>query len=86
MFFVKGMPPYGERRTHHIHVRTPADAKDAILFRDYLRSHREAAAQYEALKREMASLYPTDREAYTRGKKIFIETILTEARTRRRIR
>src|ERR1700687_3050114 len=23
MFFVKGMPPFGTRRTHHVHVRTP---------------------------------------------------------------
>ncbi len=21
--FVKGMPPFGARRTHHVHVRTP---------------------------------------------------------------
>lgn len=85
MFFVKGIPPYGECRTHHVHIRTPVDAKDAILFRDYLRGHPEAAARYESLKREMARLYPTDREAYTRGKKLFIEAILTEARVQRRI-
>ena len=24
LFFVKGMPPYGERRTHHVHVTEPA--------------------------------------------------------------
>jgi GrpB-like predicted nucleotidyltransferase (UPF0157 family) len=23
MFFVKGMPPYGERRTHHVHITQP---------------------------------------------------------------
>jgi GrpB-like predicted nucleotidyltransferase (UPF0157 family) len=23
LFFVKGMPPYGDRRTHHVHVTEP---------------------------------------------------------------
>src|SRR5258705_4764181 len=23
MFFVKGMPPFGERRTHHVHITEP---------------------------------------------------------------
>ena len=41
MFFVKGMPPFGARRTHHVPVRSPADAKASILFRDYLRRHAE---------------------------------------------
>ena len=36
MFFVKGMPPFGTGRTHHVHVRTPEDARSALVFRDYL--------------------------------------------------
>lgn len=27
MFFVRGMPPFGSRRTHHVHVRVPKDAE-----------------------------------------------------------
>src|SRR4051812_47931756 len=27
MFFVKGMPPFGSRRTHHLHVRVSHDAE-----------------------------------------------------------
>jgi GrpB-like predicted nucleotidyltransferase (UPF0157 family) len=25
MFFIKGMPPFGSRRSHHVHVTEPAD-------------------------------------------------------------
>jgi len=80
MFFVKGMPPYGKRRTHHVHVRSPADARDMLLFRDHLNKHPDIAARYEALKRRLVRQYPTDREAYTRGKDRFVEAVLTELR------
>jgi GrpB-like predicted nucleotidyltransferase (UPF0157 family) len=36
LFFVKGMPPFGARRTHHLHVRTPEDARTALVFCDEL--------------------------------------------------
>ncbi len=75
MFFVKGMPPYGHGRTHHVHVRQPADAKRELLFRDYLKAHPGAAKRYEMLKRSLAATYSTDREAYTKGKEEFIQEI-----------
>ena len=84
MFFVKGMPPFGTGRTHHVHVRTPADAHAAILFRDYLRRHPEEASRYAALKRELAERHSTDRDAYTDGKAGFVEDILAESGVRRR--
>lgn len=81
MFFVKGMPPFGTGRTHHVHVRTPADARAALLFRDYLRRHPEdTAARYASLKRELGERYSTDRDAYTDGKARFVEDILLKAR------
>ena len=49
MFFVKGMPPFGQRRTHHIHVRLPDDTVLEIAFRDALRAHPALARDYEAL-------------------------------------
>ena len=79
MFFVKGMPPFGERRTHHIHVRTPTDARAPILFRDYLRRHPEEVVRYAALKHELAERFPTDRDAYTEGKKQFVGEIVGKA-------
>jgi len=84
MFFVKGMPPFGAGRTHHIHVRTPTDARAPILFapilfRDFLRNHPEAASRYATLKRELARRYSTDRDAYTDGKARLVDEILRKA-------
>src|SRR6201999_131891 len=42
MFFVKGMPPFGSRRSHHVHVTEPSgEMWHRLAFRDYLRAHRE---------------------------------------------
>jgi GrpB-like predicted nucleotidyltransferase (UPF0157 family) len=79
MFFVKGMPPFGERRTHHLHVRTPSHARASILFRDYLRRNPEERLQYASLKRELAARFPVDRDAYTEGKKQFVDKIVGKA-------
>ena len=79
MFFVKGMPPFGERRTHHVHVRTPVDASAALVFRDYLRGHPEDLSRYASLKRELAATRATDRDAYTDGKARFVEEIVRKA-------
>lgn len=76
LFFVKGMPPFGARRTHHLHVRTPADAQRELAFRDRLRARPDDAARYAALKRELAAAHAADREAYTDAKTAFIEEIL----------
>jgi len=80
LFFVKGRPPQGIRRTHHVHVfRDPARSREHLLFRDYLRAHPEEARRYEALKRDLAGRYPDDREAYTNAKSGFIQGILKNA-------
>jgi len=79
MFFVKGMPPYGSGRTHHVHVRLPADAQAELRFRDQLRAHPELAAQYLSVKRALAKRYRDDREAYTEGKSRFIRELLAAA-------
>jgi len=77
MFFVKGMPPFGRRRTHHVHVRVPEDAERELLFRDLLRADPALARQYESLKEHLAQRYPTDRDAYTNGKTKFVADALT---------
>ena len=79
LFFVKGMPPFGTRRTHHVHVRTPEDARTALLFCEHLRRHPEEAARYAALKRELSARYPTDRDAYTEGKARYVDDIVRRA-------
>jgi GrpB-like predicted nucleotidyltransferase (UPF0157 family) len=77
MFFVKGMPPFGSRRTHHVHVRTPADAAAEITFRDKLRSDTRLAQQYERLKEDLAKHHPDNRDAYTGGKAEFVAQVLS---------
>lgn len=75
-YFVKGEP-----RTHHLHmVESGSDFwRDHLLFRDYLRRHREVAEKYERLKRDLAIKYEKDRGAYTEGKSRFIEEVLKRA-------
>jgi GrpB-like predicted nucleotidyltransferase (UPF0157 family) len=67
--------PPGERRTH-IHIRRLGSWNEqfALLFRDYLREHRDAARRYARLKRRLATRYnqPEQRAQYTDAKDPFI--------------
>ena len=69
-------------RVSHIHVALIDDASqwDRVVFRDYLRGHVDAQREYAQLKRDLASRYPDDREAYTRAKTVFITEAVTRAR------
>jgi GrpB-like predicted nucleotidyltransferase (UPF0157 family) len=82
LFFVKGMPPFGSGRTHHVHVRPMERAKPILMFRNYLRDHATTADEYAALKRDLAERYPDDRDAYTRGKDDFIAAVLQRSHAR----
>lgn len=78
MFFVKGMPPFGERRTHHVHI-VEHDSKhwrNKLLFRDYLRTHPAIAQEYIKLKIKLAQEHAYDRERYTDEKTDFINHVL----------
>jgi GrpB-like predicted nucleotidyltransferase (UPF0157 family) len=61
----------GDRRTH-IHVRRAGSFSEqfALLFRDYLRTHREQAARYAALKHSLAAQFarPGQRLQYVEAK------------------
>jgi GrpB-like predicted nucleotidyltransferase (UPF0157 family) len=46
-----------------------------VAFRDYLRCHPDAAAEYAALKRKLAVEHAADRDAYTDAKDDFIRRI-----------
>jgi GrpB-like predicted nucleotidyltransferase (UPF0157 family) len=75
MFFVKGMPPFGSKRSHHMHVTEPdGEMWRRLAFRDYLRAHPEEAETYERLKRRLAAEHQTDREAYTDAKSAYVES------------
>jgi GrpB-like predicted nucleotidyltransferase (UPF0157 family) len=81
LFFVKGLPPRAPHRTHHVHM-TELDSEmwERLLFRDYLRTHPEAASRYEALKFELMDRYRDDREAYSDAKSAYVEEIMLLAR------
>lgn len=77
-YFVKGME---SRRTHHLNFTELKSRfwKEHILFRDYLRTHPEAAAEYSALKQALARKFPKDRASYTRSKEEFVQSVLLRA-------
>jgi GrpB-like predicted nucleotidyltransferase (UPF0157 family) len=55
----------GLRRTN-VHFRVPGtfNHRYALLCRDYLRTHPDAAAAYGDVKRHLARLFPHDQDAY----------------------
>lgn len=70
--------PHPSRRTHHLHL-IPAGSKryvDEQAFRDRLREDPEVAAEYLALKRNLAHRFANDREAYTNAKSDFVRRSL----------
>lgn len=81
LFFVKGMPPFGKKRTHHVHIVEPSSKhwKEKIAFRDYLIAHPDVAREYEKIKIKFATQYQYDREKYTDAKTTFIKEILLMA-------
>ncbi len=63
---------------HHLYV-CPSGSEELrrhLRFRDHLRSHPDAAARYEALKRDLAHRYPDDIDSYAGAKSAFVERIL----------
>jgi GrpB-like predicted nucleotidyltransferase (UPF0157 family) len=74
--------PSASRRTHHLHL-VPAGSprfREELAFRDYLRTHPDAARSYGALKRRLARQYEHDREGYTAAKSGFIREVIDRAR------
>jgi GrpB-like predicted nucleotidyltransferase (UPF0157 family) len=79
-WFCKPSPAF---RTHHLHL-VPFGSEQwrgAIAFRDYLRAHPADAADYAALKMELAQRFRNDREAYTQAKSAFITRLTRMALT-----
>jgi GrpB-like predicted nucleotidyltransferase (UPF0157 family)/uncharacterized protein YqeY len=74
--------PHPSRRTHHLHLVPTGSQRflDVLAFRDYLREHPPAAAEYAALKRELAARFAHDREAYTEGKAELVARLTRAAR------
>jgi GrpB-like predicted nucleotidyltransferase (UPF0157 family) len=75
------MKPNPWARTHHLHLTEKGSRfeREHLAFRDVLRSEPKVAAEYDALKHDLAVRFPGDREAYTTGKSEFVERIVTRA-------
>jgi len=74
--------PRPSRRTHHLHLVPTGSPRfvEVLAFRDYLRAHRDAADEYEALKWDLAARHADDREAYTDGKSDLVARLTEAAR------
>jgi GrpB-like predicted nucleotidyltransferase (UPF0157 family) len=66
----------------HVHVRVVGRFNHdyALLFRDYLRAHPDAANAYAEIKRVLAERYPNDVDAYYSIKDPVCDVIMTGAR------
>jgi GrpB-like predicted nucleotidyltransferase (UPF0157 family) len=72
-----------ETNTIHLHLvkHNSNHWKKHLLFRDFLRANPDAAQQYFNLKKELAEKCGTDREAYTDGKKSFVDSVIHQTQT-----
>jgi GrpB-like predicted nucleotidyltransferase (UPF0157 family) len=68
----------GRPRAYHVHLVEQGSPlwRDYLAFRDYLRAHPDAARQFQELKRDLATRFPRDREAYINGKTTRVQEIL----------
>lgn len=70
---------------HHVHCTRYGSEfwEEKVLFRDWLRTHPDAARDYLTLKMDLAGQFGQDRERYERytaGKNAFIQAALVQAR------
>jgi len=78
LFFAKGTESH---RTHNLSVCELGSTfwVGRIAFRDALRTHKEWAQQYGALKRRLAQQYPHNRLAYSEAKEPFILSVMAKS-------
>lgn len=77
--------PAGWPATHHLHLCAAGGEQERrhLAFRDYLRQHPRLAADYLALKRQLAARHGgqtfESREQYSLAKSSFVEAVLAQA-------
>lgn len=75
-----GYTPTGfAENVYHLHLRRFGDC-DELYFLDYLRSHPQTAAEYEALKLSLWKPFEHDRDGYTEAKTDFVRRYTAEAK------
>ncbi|WP_157873711.1 GrpB family protein [Kineococcus radiotolerans] len=69
---------------HHLYVVIDGSQPhlDHVLLREHLRCHPAAAAEYGALKKRIAPLLRTDRQAYLEAKSELVQRLLAAERAR----
>ena len=73
-------------RTHHLHMFAAHEGpggdqlRHELVFRDFLRAHPDVAAEYGALKIQLARRFSDDRTGYTKAKTEFITSVVARAR------
>lgn len=69
--------PAARPRTYHVHVCVAGGRHERrhLAVRDFLRTHREEAEAYAALKRVIADRHPGDRHAYMARKGPYVEDL-----------
>lgn len=70
------------RRLFHVHIFAQGheNITTQLLFRDYLRAHRDEALGYETIKRAAAAAHPEDSLAYNDFKAAWIRACQARAR------
>jgi GrpB-like predicted nucleotidyltransferase (UPF0157 family) len=70
-----------EGPAHHLYagIQGARALKRHVAFRDYLRAHPEAAAEYGELKARLAKEFPWDRIRYNDAKEPFVLGVLSKA-------
>lgn len=71
-----------DNRTHFIHVMEIDSEryKETIIFRNYLRTHKDALKDYENLKKDLAIKYKDNRKMYTESKRDFIREMIERSK------
>jgi len=83
LFFAKGSR---KNRTHYLHVEklNSKNWQNHIIFRNYLRSHKNAIKEYNELKERLAKEFKNDRDQYTSKKEFFIRKIIKKCQKKLR--
>ncbi|GAA1730118.1 GrpB family protein [Brachybacterium phenoliresistens] len=78
-FFVRIV---GDRRTDHVHIMREGSPtfRDLILFRDHLRAHPAAAAEYMRIKQGLAARFADRRAEYVAQKTLFVDALMRRVR------
>jgi GrpB-like predicted nucleotidyltransferase (UPF0157 family) len=68
-------------RSHHVHAYEAGNPEihRHLAFRDFLLAHPAIAAEYSALKQQLALAHPNDMAAYVDGKDPFIRCVEAKA-------